>query len=400
MPPPPLLAGLVAALASLGQFAISAYLPGFDEIGRSLSASSAQVQYSLTAYLVPFAVAMLWHGAIADALGRRHFILCGLLVFLLASLICTFADSIELLYVGRALQGVSAGIGLVVGRTMISDLYEGRAAQRQMALFAIFFTLSPAVAPICGGWLLPLGGWRSIFALLAAITAVLWLACWYWLPETLPRARRQSLHPLQLARGFAGLLGYRYFMLIALSNAAVNAAIYLYVLAAPTLVTQHLGLSPQSFGWVFIPLVGGMFCGALLAFRLASSLAPGSGILLGHGLMSLANLINIGLAIWLAPGLPWTILTLPLFALGMTLTQPALQLFALECFADRRGLASSGYATLQQGVNALSSALIVPLLLASTLDLALGVAALQVLALLIYGLACREGPRQLRRAGP
>ena len=387
MPPPYLFVSLVAALASMGQFAIVSYLPAFAEIASDLQASPAQVQQTLTAYLVPFALTIFWHGAISDAIGRRHFILSGLLLFLVASLICAFATSIQQLYAGRVLQGLSAGIGIVVGRAMVRDRFDGSAAQKQMAMVAILFALAPALAPICGGWLLLWSGWRSIFAFLAAITAILLLACWRWLPETLAPARRQSLQPLALGKAYAVLLTNRRFLLISLANAGVNSAIYLYVLSAPAFVSQHLGLSPQAFGWLFIPIVSGMILGSLLALRVAGRMDPAASVMLGHALMLSANLGNIGIAASLPPSLPWSVLALPLFALGMMLTQPGLQLLALNCFPARLGLASSGYVTVQQASNALSSALLVPFLLGSTLHLALGVAALQLLALLAFWLS-------------
>lgn len=384
---PALFVVLVASLASMGQFVIAAYLPAFDAIGETLAASPAQVQQTLTAYLVPFALTIVWHGAISDAVGRRGFILCGLLLFLAASTLCALAPSIEWLYVGRVLQGLSAGIGIVVGRAMVRDCFDGVQAQKQMAMVAILFSLAPALAPVCGGWLLPLVGWRGIFAFLALLGALLLLGCWRHLPETLPVEKRQSLHPLALIRAFGELLRDSRYLLVCLANAGVNMAIYLYVLGAPTFVTRHLGLGAQSFAWLFLPIVGGLLLGSFAAHWVAGRLSPAHGVLLGYGVMLVSSLLNIGAALWLPVGVPWSLLALPLFSLGLMLTQPGLQLLALDRFPSRRGLASSGYITVQQIGNALSSALLVPLLLDSTLSLALGMAVLAHLALLAFWLA-------------
>jgi DHA1 family bicyclomycin/chloramphenicol resistance-like MFS transporter len=383
---------LIAGLSSIGQFAIASYLPAFEAIALSLAATPLQVQQTLTAYLLPFALAMLWHGAIADAIGRRGFILFGLLVFLLASLLCALAPSIEVLFAGRVLQGLSAGIGIVAGRAMVRDRFDGVVAQQQMALVAILFCLAPALAPVCGGWLLPLLGWRGIFVFLALLSALLLLGCWRHLPETLPVEQRQSLQPMTLLRGFGELLGDRRFLLICLANAAVNVAIYLYVLSAPSFVTRHLGLGPQDFAWLFLPIVGGLLFGAFAAHRVAGRMTAARSVLLGHAVMLVATLLNIGVSLWLPVGIPWSLLGLPLFGLGLMLTQPGLQLLALDCFPERRGLASSGYITVQQAGNALSAALLVPLLLGSTLSLALGMAALQYLGLLAFWLSQRGLP--------
>lgn len=385
---------LVACLVSLGQFAIATYLPAFAAIAADLGATAVQVQQSLTAYLLPFALALLGHGAIADAFGRRRYVLLGLALFVLGSLLCALAQSIHGLYLGRAIQGLAAGIGLVVGRAMLRDRFDGIQAQRQLALVAILFCLAPALAPLCGGWLLPLAGWRGVFVFLALLGAALLFGCRQHLAETLPQERRQSLRPRALIGGYVELLRDARFLLICLANAGVNVAIYLYVLSAPVFVVRHLGLGEQSFAWLFLPLVAGLLLGALAAHRLVGRLATNSGVLLGHGVMLSAGLLNIALALWLPVALPWAVLALPLFGVGLMLTQPGLQVLAMDCFPQRRGLASSVFVTLQQFGNALSAALLVPLLLGSTLHLALGMAGLQLLGLLAFTLALAGRARQ------
>ncbi|VXC11868.1 MFS transporter, DHA1 family, bicyclomycin/chloramphenicol resistance protein [Pseudomonas sp. 8AS] len=385
---------LVACLVSLGQFAIATYLPAFAAIAADLGATAVQVQQSLTAYLLPFALALLGHGAIADAFGRRRYVLLGLALFVLGSLLCALAQNIHGLYLGRAIQGLAAGIGLVVGRAMLRDRFDGVQAQRQLALVAILFCLAPALAPLCGGWLLPLAGWRGVFVFLALLGAALLFGSWRHLAETLPQERRQSLRPRALIGGYAELLRDGRFLLICLANAGVNVAIYLYVLSAPVFVVRHLGLGEQSFAWLFLPLVAGLLIGALAAHRLVGRLATNSGVLLGHGVMLIAGLLNIALALWLPVALPWAVLALPLFGVGLMLTQPGLQVLAMDCFPQRRGLASSAFVTLQQFGNALSAALLVPLLLGSTLHLALGMAGLQLLGLLAFTLALAGRARQ------
>ena len=178
--------------------------------------------------------------------------------------------------------------------------------------------------------------------------------------------------------------------MICLANAGANAGIYLYVLSAPTFVTRHLGLGPQSFAWLFLPIVGGLLAGAFVAHRLAGRSSAVHTVVLGSALMLVATLLNIAICLWLPSGVPWSLLALPLYALGLMLTQPGLQLLALDRFPARRGLASSAFITVHQLVTALSSALLVPLLLDSPLHLALGMAALQYLALLAFWLAQRK----------
>ena len=124
------LAALIGALAMLGPFAIDMYLPAFAAIGRDLDAAPLAVQQTLSIYLAAFAFMMLWHGALADALGRRPVVLAALSVYALASLGAAIAGNVESLWLFRALQGLSAGAGMVVGRAVIRDRFHGAEAQR------------------------------------------------------------------------------------------------------------------------------------------------------------------------------------------------------------------------------------------------------------------------------
>ncbi|MFX1676481.1 multidrug effflux MFS transporter [Paraburkholderia sp. A2WS-5] len=382
---------LVAGLSMLGQFAIATYLPAFSIMAQALHATPAHIQQSLSAYLLPFALMVPWHGAISDAVGRRGMILAGNVLFTVGSLMCAAAPGISLLYAGRALQGMSAGAGVIIGRAMVRDVFHGTEAQKIMALVAMIFALAPAIAPVCGGWLLLWTGWRSIFLFLAFLSASLVVISWFLVPETLPPARRHPLHPVPVARAYGALFAKPRFVALALANAAVNLGIYLYVLSAPTFVVKHLGLREQSFGYLFIPIVVGLVAGAAVAHRTAGHGSAARNVLLGHLVMVVAGGINIGVNAMHASPMPWALVALPVFGLGMMMTQPFLMVLALDCFPERRGLASSCYVTVQQFGNFLSSALLVPMLLDSTLYMALGMAVLQCFGLLMFCIARRYG---------
>ena len=154
-------------------------------------------------------------------------------------------------------------------------------------------------------------------------------------------------------------------------------------------MTQHLGLGAQSFAWLFMPIVGGMLIGSLLSHRLAGAAGPWRSAAIGYGVMLAANSINVALAWWHAPGIPWSLLALPVYAMGLMLAQPGVQLLALDCAPTLRGTASSCFVATQQMGNALSAALLIPSLMGSTLSLAAGMASLQVFAALMLLLAYR-----------
>jgi DHA1 family bicyclomycin/chloramphenicol resistance-like MFS transporter len=391
--PPPVprsLSVLLAALAMFGPFSIDTYLPAFPAMGESLGATQLEVQQTLTAFMLPFAFMMLWHGALSDALGRRKVILVGVAIYTLASVFCAFATTIEQLWIGRALQGFACGVGQVVSRAIVRDLLSGASAQRMMSRISIMFAVAPAIAPILGGWIHAFFNWHAIFAFMALFGAVLWVWTLLWLPETLPEAKRQSLHPAHLWRSYVSVFTNSEFMRMAGSLALNFNGMFLYVLAAPVFLIQHLHLSPQSFAWLFAPGVGGMAIGAFISGRLAGRVSPHRTVSIGYGIMLFAALANVVLAGAFPPQVPLTLLAYPLYNMGMAIAMPSMQLLALDLFPEKRGLASSCLSVTQTSLNVFTAAVLVPLLWATPLTLALGMAAFLLLGLALFVVAIRR----------
>ncbi len=370
---------LLAALSALGPFSIDTYLPSFPEIGERLNATPLQVQQTLSAYLIPFAAMALWHGALSDALGRRRVILWALALFAVASAGCAFATEIEHLWLWRAAQGISAGAGIVIGRAIVRDLYDGAAAQRLMSHVAITFALAPAIAPVIGGWLQSWFGWRSVFIFLTLLTVLLLFASWRWLPETLPPAKRQSMHPAYLARTYWKVLTRPSFLAATAALAFNFCGFFIYVLSAPVFLMSHLGLSEREFLWLFGPAMGGLMLGSWFSGRLAGKLTPGQCIMRGYAVMASAAVLNLAITQTLTPAVPWSVLPLFIYTTGMALAMSALTLLALDPFASERGLAASCQTFLQSGTNGLVAGLIAPLLWAGTQTLAWGMAGFALL---------------------
>ncbi len=389
------LAPLLAALAALGPFSIDAYLPSFADIGASLDATPLQVQQTLTAYLVPFTVMTLWHGALSDALGRRTVVLFMVALFALASAGCTLATQIEHLWLLRALQGVAGGAGMVICRAIVRDLYGGPPAQRMIAQVMVLFSLAPVLAPVLGGWLQVLLGWRAVFAFLALLGVALWATCWWCLPETLPAQQRQPLRPGYLLRSYREVLNSPPFMLICGALAFNFAAFFIYILSAPVFLMRHLGLPATGFLWLFGPAMGGLMLGAWLSGRAAGSLSPTRTIVIAYLLMAVAAVGNIVFNLVSEPRLPWSVLPIFGFTLGMSLAIPGLTVQALDLFPAKRGLAASCQGFLQAGCNTLAAALIAPVLWESGLTLAVGMGVLCLLgafATVLHGAHQRRAP--------
>ena len=287
------LAVLLACLGMLGPFSIDTYIPAFSGIARSLGATPVQMQQTLSAYLFGFALLNLFHGALSDSLGRRPVILWGIGVFALASVGCALSQTIGQLVFFRALQGMSAGAGMVVSRAIIRDMFPPADAQRVMSQVTIYFGVAPAVAPMVGGWLFVSADWHAIFWFLAVISAALWWAVWRALPETLHVTQRQPVHVAPLLRGYVQMMRNPHFMMLALASGIPFNGMFLYVLSAPVWLGDILQLQPTQFFWFFCMSVSGIMLGAWLSGRLAGRIKPKHQIRRGFVIMLGTSVVNV-----------------------------------------------------------------------------------------------------------
>ncbi len=312
------------------------------------------MQQTLSAYLIAFAAANLFHGPLSDRFGRRPVILGGLVIFGLGSMGCSLAHSIEWLVFWRVVQGVSAGAGTVIARAVIRDLFPPQRAQAVMSQVTMIFGIAPAIAPMIGGWLYISLGWAAIFWFLALYAWAMAAANWWLLPESLSLERRQSIAVRPLLAAYRQLLADRRFLLLALASGVPFNAFFIYVLSAPAFLGQVLGLGPQQFFWLFVCSIAGIMSGAWLSGRLAGRIRPQTQVMIGFLLMGGVGVLNVlNQALLEAP--VWAaLLPVGILSFGWSLQMPAVTLLVLDLFPERRGMASS----LQSVVSSITSALV------------------------------------------
>jgi DHA1 family bicyclomycin/chloramphenicol resistance-like MFS transporter len=360
---------VLAALTWIGPFSIDAYLPSLPSIAENLHVSVAHVQQTMTAFLLVFAVMSLWHGAISDAYGRRRLTLISLVLFLFASLGCAVAGNMHLLMFFRAMQGATAGTGMIVGRAVVRDLFDGAEAQRLMARVAAIFSIAPIVAPVLGGWFQVWFGWRSTFLFMALLSGFLFLSCRRMLPETLSSENRQPLEPVFLVRSYWKVLTNRPFLMACGSMAFTNAGLFIYILGAPVFLMKHLHLKETQFIFLFLPISIALVIGSWMSSRFAGRISGRHTIFIGYAIMVIAAIGNFLLNLLLPPVLPWAIVPLFVYVMGMSLAAPSLTLITLDLFPSQRGLASSCQGFIGLTFNSVVSAL-VALTWATTLSMA------------------------------
>jgi len=364
------LAILLAVLGMLGPFSIDTYIPAFSGIAKSIGATPVEMQQTLSAYLFGFAFMNLFHGALSDSFGRRPVVLWGLAVFTLASLGCALSQTIGQLVLFRALQGLSTGAGIVVSRAVIRDMFPPAEAQKVMAQVTIYFGVAPAIAPIVGGFLFVHAGWHAVFWFLVAVGVVLFAANWKLLPETLHATQRQPFNARHLMRGYWDLCSDPRFLLLALASGVPFNGMFLYVLSAPAFLGDHLGLAPTQFFWFFLLTIGGIMAGAWASGRMAGKVAPKRQIRDGFLIMLATSLVNVAANAFFVAHPAWAMWPIGLFAFGWALMVPVVTLLVLDLHPERRGMASSLQAVIGSTANGLVAGVIAPLVMHSTLALA------------------------------
>jgi DHA1 family bicyclomycin/chloramphenicol resistance-like MFS transporter len=352
---------VLALLSMLGPFSVDTYLPSFPAIAADLQTGLPAMAQTLSIYLLAFALVTLVWGPLSDAFGRKRVLLVSLAGYVLATIGCALADNLHELLLWRALQGMAACGGMVIGRAVVRDAYQGPDAQRVLAHVMMLFAVAPAIAPVLGGWLEQWLGWRSVFGFLVLYGLMLLMLISLRLPETHHAAARTPIHPSTLVSGYLTLLKNPRFLALVFTFSSVFGGLFLYISGSPAVIYDHLGMGEGDFGVFFIPTVVGMMTGSWLAGRAAHRWPPQRTVKAAYGVLFSAWLLNLASALWL-PANPFTVVTpLVLFALGSSLMMPNLSLMALDCYPHRRGMAAAVQGFAQMGFMGLVAGVLMPL---------------------------------------
>jgi MFS transporter, DHA1 family, multidrug resistance protein len=337
-----MLAVLIGGLSMVSPFSIDTFFPAFHAMERALHVDAWQLQQVITAYMVPFAFASLVHGPLSDAVGRRPVIIWGMTLYTVGSVACTLAPNYMSLIGARALQGVTAGVGVVIGRAIVRDLYEGARAQRLMSVTTMIFSIAPAVAPIVGGWAHVAFGWRAVFAFMVLCGLVFALSSWWKLPETLPPAARIPFSGRNLVSTSLTVLRHPEFMMLALAAALNFSSIAVFIGSAPAIVETHWRLGETDYWMLFLPVISGILVGATVAGYFAGRFDLVLQVRIGFGITFSVALVRVILHLAMTDlSIPLQQALLFVSAIGAQFAFPILTLRMLDLFPAARGTAAS-----------------------------------------------------------
>jgi MFS transporter, DHA1 family, multidrug resistance protein len=388
---------VLGLLTAVGPLSVDMYLPSLPEIGRKLTASPAQVQLTISFYLVGFAVGQIVYGPLSDRHGRKPILLAALGLFSAAGLACAFAWSIELLIVARLFQALGGAGAVVLARAIVRDLYSEARAGREFSLMGAIMGLAPIIAPLIGSVLQVAFGWRAIFVALFAIGSAAAAVVWFLLPETL---KRRAPEPVSL---LSTVHVYRTFMKNGafLSHLGIITCSFMGLFAwisGASFVLQDLyGLSALEFGVAFALGSAGYMLGTVVAAGIVSRI--GIDRTIGVGAVGLAM---GGLAMVAAVTLGFTtaaslVLPAAFYLLGLGLAMPQGFAGAMSPFAARAGAASSLVGFVQQTCAAALGALVGHMLGGSAWPLVAAIATKGCLTPDLDIFARRSRPKERRR---
>lgn len=334
-----LLLTVLCSLNAGGLFASDINLPGVPETVEALGTSVASIQWTFSAFMIGLAVSQAVYGAISDAYGRKRIIMFGLGLFIAASVLCALAPSVEIFGIGRLLQALGAGAGMVIGKAVISDLYDAKEAARVFTTVMPIVGISPSVAPLLGANLTALISWRAPFvltALLGVATMVLMLA----VPESLP-AERRSPSLAKTFKSYPELVRHPRFWAYTF-NLAVAYGGYFGYLAASPLVLAGLGLGTQATGFCYITVSVAYVAGNLSSRALVRRVPIDRLLWIGHGFFSAGALLMLVLGLC-HPASPWGLLVLlfmPVMTYGNGFLLPLSMSAGSTAFRSNAGAAS------------------------------------------------------------
>jgi DHA1 family bicyclomycin/chloramphenicol resistance-like MFS transporter len=356
-----MLAVLIGGLSMVSPFSIDTFFPAFHAMERALNVSAWQLQQVITAYMVPFAFASLVHGPLSDAIGRRPVMIAGMALYTVGSIACTFAQNYEQLLIARLIQGMTAGVGVVIGRAVIRDLYEGPRAQKLMAATTMIFSIAPAIAPIIGGWAHVAFGWRAVFAVMVICGVLFTFSAWWKLPETHAPANRIPFNARNLVATSWTVLRHREFLMLATAAAINFSSLACFIGSAPAIVEKHWHLDETSYWHLFLPVISGILVGAVISNRIAGRMDMVAQVRIGLGITFSIALLRVLLHLALATvPVPLQQALLVCAAIGAQFAFPVLTLRMLDLFPAARGTAASAQSFVALLVTAFTLGFVAP----------------------------------------
>jgi len=391
----PVVIAILGAAGAITPMTVDMTLPALPEIARSFNVSASQAQLTISIFLIAYAVTQLIYGPLSDRFGRRPVLLSSLGFFVLASLGCIFAPTIEVLLAGRFVQGMGAAGTMAIGRACIRDIY-GHDATRAMSFLMMWTGMAPILAPLIGGFAVGFGGWPTLFMILLVFSLAIWLVVFLFLAETNVTPNPDATRARPILKNFATVLRHRVFLGYALVTIGLHGSLFTMLSGLPFILKSRLQAEPHEIGLSFATLMLGQVAGTMISARLSARRGAVSLVAIGAAIMlsALGGLLFFTGSSDYATGIGFERVVGPLmvFMLGFGIATPSVYAGVLAPFPTIAGSVSSLMGVIQFIAGAVLGAVAVALsngtgqILGAQMFVLISVAALAAIVIVRPGL--------------
>jgi DHA1 family bicyclomycin/chloramphenicol resistance-like MFS transporter len=328
------------------------YLSSLPDMGRFFQAPDAVVQMTISGYLLGFALMGLISGPLSDSRGRRPIILGTLGIFAGGSIWCWLAPTMAALIVARLTQGIGAGMSMVIIIAIIRDLFDDKNCSRILSTMGMVIALSPTIAPIVGGIMADIWGWKSCFLTIAVIAGILWVMVIFSLRESLPLHYRCRFSGRLLFQTYRHLFGRREIITFSLISAITYGGLWAWIVEAPFYMMNNLGIQSIDYGYYAAMGPAAYIVGTFLNRRCVVYYGVERLLLWGLGVMTLGAGLTLGAAIFYPLSIPALYIPFCLYASGLAPVFANAVTKAVAVEPSQRGAASALLSALEMGISA------------------------------------------------
>ena len=255
---------ILGILSAIGPLSIDMYLPAFKNIAAVLQCSQEEMGYTLSSFFFGICLGQLMSGPLLDHFGRKNVLYIGLSLYVISSIACAFATSVEMLIVFRLFQALGGSVGMVAPNAVIRETFEEKERPKVMSLMILILGVSPILAPSLGSLLLTIASWKAIFLVLAGILSAIIFLIKLWLPEKTNREKGGPFRVSTIIKAYKSLFQEKEYLVFAFTGAIGAGSIFTYVGGAPLTFLTYYGVNESKFGFIFAIVASGIISASQL----------------------------------------------------------------------------------------------------------------------------------------
>ena len=349
---------ILGLLSAIGPFSIDTYLSGFPNIAADLKVTVDEVSYSLSSFFIGISVGQMLYGPLLDRFGRIKPLTIGLIVYIIASVGCALATSIEMLIGLRFLQALGGCVGMVAPRAIVRDLFPVNESAKIFSLLILILGVSPMIAPTVGSYMITTLGWHSVFWFQVVLGFLLFLAVVFVLKESKGADQTLSLRPKHVSGIFWGIFKNVQFFTYALAGSTVAGGVYAYISGSPYIFMELYGITEQQYGWLFSLLAGGLILSSQINTLLLRKYKSEQIVKVSLPIQATIGMLLFMMSYFELHTIYSLVILIFMFLCCQGFSFPNSSALSLVPFSKEAGSASALMGALQMGIGALTAALV------------------------------------------